>query len=98
MLMADKKTSFLALYPCVEKNAREVQYCLRDFEGPTDYINMVYSDNAPEFVTAVKSQSKLHETSTPHKSETNARIERKHRLVHEGSRTVLEQSGLTKRW
>ena len=72
LLMADKRTSFLALYPCVEKSARDVQWCLRDFEGPTDYINMVYSDNAPEFVTAVKSQSKLHETSTPHKSETNS--------------------------
>ena len=26
LLMADKKTEFLALYPCVEKNAREVQW------------------------------------------------------------------------
>ena len=51
----------MALYPCIEKNAREVQWRLRDFEGPRDHTNLVYSDNAPEFGDACKNQDKIHD-------------------------------------
>eukprot|EP00972_Heterocapsa_arctica_P016572 2445674-Heterocapsa_arctica.AAC.1 len=39
-----------------------------------------------------------HDTSTPYRPTTNSVAERANRKVIEGTRTVLEQAGLSPRW
>ena len=39
-----------------------------------------------------------HDTSTPYRSQTNSKAERMNRKILDGTRTVLEQAGLSSKW
>ena len=54
----------------------------------------LYTDGAPEIVKAGKSLRTCHDTSTPYRSAINGIAEREIRNVLEGTRTLLEHSGL----
>ena len=57
-------------------------------------IAHLYTDGAPEIVKAGKNLRTCHDTSTPYRSATNGLAEREIRNVLEGTRTLLEHSGL----
>ena len=54
----------------------------------------LYTDGAPETIKAGKNLKTCHDTSTPYRSATNGIAEREIRNVLEGTRTLLEHSGL----
>ena len=59
-----------------------------------DIIIHLYTDGAPEIIKAGKNLRTCHDTSTPYRSATNGLAEREIRNVLEGTRTLLEHSGL----
>ena len=68
------------------------------FMGPKGQAHHVYTDNAGEFIKAFQELGWPHDTSRPHRSETNGIAERAVRRVDEGTSCVLGQSGFTHRW
>ena len=58
----------------------------------------MYTDNAPELVAAVSRPKLKHDTSTPYRSTANSIAERQIRIVTEGTRTLLEQTGFPVQW
>ena len=70
---------------------------LNDFEGPDRVIKCIYSDGAPEFKKMCRkhrTEGVAHDVSTPYRHTAGAKIERRNRLVLDGTRTALERSGL----
>ena len=93
-LLRDHATKFKQLYPAATKSAKECEVALKRFQGPM-FINRIlhlYTDGAPEIVQAGKNLRTCHDTSTP--SATNGIAEREIGIVLEGTRTLLEHSGL----
>ena len=88
-LLRDHATKFKQLYPAATKSVKEI---------PGTYVQEqgfhLYTDGAPEIVNAGKSLHACHDTSTPYRSATNGIAEREIRNVLEGTRTLLEHSGL----
>ena len=58
----------------------------------------VYTDNSKEFEAAIKSLCYIHDTSTPHRPQTNGVAERAVKRAKEGTSAVLVQSGLSDDW
>ena len=71
---------------------------LKRFLGPTTLAKHAWTDNPEEFIKAFKEVSILHDTSTPHRSETSRVIERSVCRVKEGASSSLVQSGLNEEW
>ena len=71
---------------------------LQRFLGPGVKAKHAYSDNAKELIKACEELEILHDTSTPHRSETNGVVERAVRRVKEGTSTALVQFGLNEEW
>ena len=71
---------------------------VKRFFGPGVVANPAYSDNAKEIIKAMADMGILHDTSTPHRSERNAVIERAVRRVKEGTSACIVQSGLNEDW
>ena len=67
-----------------------------DFAGtePGKKILQFYSDNAKELVAAARLLGIVHPTSIPYVSTTNALAERRIRIVKEGTRVLLSNSGV----
>ena len=95
-LLRDHATKFKQLYPAATKSAKECEIALKRFQGPriSDRITHLYTDGAPEILRAGKDLRTCHDTSTPYRSATNGLAEREIRNVLEGTRTLLERSGL----
>ena len=95
-LLQDHATKFKQLYPAATKTTKECEIALKRFQGPmfNNRILHLYTDGAPEIVKAGKSLRTCHDTSTPYRSATNGIAEREIRNVLEGTRTLLEHSGL----
>ncbi len=94
----DRATNWLEIFPSAKKSSEETQMAFRWFQGYHDVIQNLYSDNAPELVHAAATMGISHDTSTPYNSPTNGIAERAIRKVLDGTRTLLEQSGLGPRW
>ena len=58
----------------------------------------MYTDNSLEFQKALDYLGYSHDTSTPHRSETNGVAERCVRKVKEGTSCALQQSGFADDW
>ena len=95
-LLRDHAARFKQLYPAATKTAKECEIALKRFQGPlmTNRITHLYTDGAPEIVKAGKNTRTCHDTSTPYRSATNGLAEREIRNVLEGTRTLLEHSGI----
>ena len=85
-------------YASREKKTSECVKFLKRFIGPQCKPEHVYTDNAGELVAALEELKWPHDTSTPHRSETNGVIERHVRIVSEGTACLLVQSGLEEAW
>ncbi len=58
----------------------------------------IYTDNSKEFIKAFEDLGFSHDTSTPHRPETNGIAERAVRRVKEGTSCALSQSGFHDDW
>ena len=93
-IIQDRFTTWLGAYPAPAKTAAEIKKAFQRFLGPLiKKAKHVYTDNAPEFIKALDDLELLHDTSTPHRPQTNGVAERAVRRVKEGTHVTLEQSG-----
>ena len=89
----DRATKRIGNYPAKSKSAEATKEAFQKFLG--DVVpKKVYTDNSKEFEAALRDLHYPHETSTPHRPETNGIAERAVRKVLDGSRSTLLQSGL----
>ena len=96
-LLRDHAIKIKQLYPAATTTSKECEIFLRKrFHGPmmSNRITHLYTDGAPEIVKAGKNLRTCHDTSTPLRSAINGIAEREIRNVLEGTRTLLEHSGL----
>ena len=98
LVVQDRFTQWLQGYPSKTKTADECEMYLKEFVGPQLEPQHVYSDNAGELVKALETLKWRHDTSTPHRSETNGVAERAVRKVKEGTACTLVQSGFDEAW
>ena len=89
MVVLDRFTQWLQGYPSKTKTADECDIYLEEFVGPQCEPQHVYSDNSKEFIKALRDLKWRHDTSTPHRSETNGVAERAVRQVKEGTACTL---------
>jgi hypothetical protein len=98
LIVMDRFTRWLQGYASNSKSAEEVVRDLQRFLGPQVKPQHVYTDNSKEFIRALKDLNWPHDTSTPHRPQTNGIIERAVRVVKEGTSCVMVQSGLAEKW
>jgi len=68
------------------------------FAGPDTKIRHAYTDNSEEFKKAFRELGVDHDTSTPHRPQTNGVAERAVRRVKEGTSCCQIQSGFSHEW
>ena len=93
LVIRDKGTGWIGAYPSKRKSAEDIQTAVNSFKG-SETVKRWYSDGAPELHSVCRTLGIRHDTSNPHRSETNGLIERTNRTVIEGARCLLYQSGL----
>ena len=98
LVIQDSFTHWLQSFPCKTKDAKECARCFKRFWGPNFKPEYVYTDNSGEFIKSLEELDILHDTSTPHKSQTNAVAERAVGRTKEGTSVTLVQSGLHDVW
>jgi hypothetical protein len=81
------------VYPVASKSEAYVSESLAHFAGGRR-ISLSYSDNAPEFASASRKISLMHETSVPGVPKTTSIIERANQVVLGGTATCLVAAGL----
>ena len=77
-----------------QKTAEQTLAALRDCRGNGPAVQMVYTDNSPELIKAVRDFGAAHGVAVPHRPQTNGVAERAVRAVVEGARTLLDQAGM----
>ena len=98
MIVLDRYTRWLQSFASAKKDAKETAMALERFVGPQCKPQHVYTDNSGELLKAVKRLGWPHDTSTPHRPQTNGVVERAVRVVKEGTACALVQSGLSDKW
>ena len=94
LVVRDKATGWIGAYPAKRKSAEAITEAVNNFKG-AETRKRWYSDGAPELHAVCRKFGIRHDTSDPHRSETNGVIERTNRTVIEGARCLLFQSGLS---
>eukprot|EP00972_Heterocapsa_arctica_P022529 3312732-Heterocapsa_arctica.AAC.2 len=97
VVVSDMGTESLAFYPMQRKTFERCAQSLKHFCGRQE-MSCFSSDNAPELLKAALHLVVPHAASTPHRSSSNGKIENIIGQVLMGSRPLLNQAGLTKRW
>jgi len=90
----DHGTGWCDIYPVAKLNTTEAIKALQHFVGPTAEVSSFYTDGGSNLAAAASELGWCHETSTPHVSQTNGKVERRIRVLEEGTRTVLAEWGL----
>ena len=98
VVIKDTATGWIECCPTATKSADDARRALQDFVGHDEKVGAACSDNADEIAIAIKDLGWRHHAATPGRPQTNGRAERTVRSVLEGTRTLLEQSGLPARW
>jgi len=94
LVVFDRGTEFIYAYGVGKRDAQDSLVALQHFAGPTDDVKLFYSDNSKELIRAAKTLEWRHATCTPGVKESNGVAERAVRKVIEGTRTLLDQSGM----
>ncbi|MHC4952052.1 MAG: integrase catalytic domain-containing protein, partial [Planctomycetota bacterium] len=94
----DRFTRWLQGYAANSKASDEIVRDMQRFLGPQVKPQHVYTDNSKEFIKAMQELNWPHDTSTPHRPQTNGVIERCVRVVKEGTSCAMVQSGLDEKW
>ncbi len=71
---------------------------LQNFVGPTAEVSSFYTDGGSSLSAAATELGWCHDTSTPHVSQTNGKVERRIRIHEEGTITVLADGGFDPQW
>ena len=95
LILKDVGTSVMHAYPCGRKSQDECYHALTHFVSNKDEVGTIYSDNAPEITGAIKDLGWRHEQSKAYIHQSNALAERAIRATTEGTRSNLEQAGLS---
>ena len=88
-IIQDRATSWCEGYPCKSKTTAETEQCLIQFLGPQAKCEYAYTDNSGELKAALSELKIPHDTSTPHRPQTNRVAERAVRRVKEGTSCAL---------
>ena len=81
----------------IQVKSKDAQSCvdaLNHFIGSKDDVQVVYTDNSPELIRAIKDLGYRHQTSIEYVDSSKSFIEREVRQMLEGARSNLLQSGL----
>ena len=97
-IMQDRYANWLQAYPAKTKNAEDTAQAFRRFLGPQTQAKHMYTDNSLELEKALRELKIDHDTSTPHRPQTNGVAERAARRVKEGTSCTLNQSGWNDEW
>ena len=95
LILKDVGTSFMHAYPSGRKSQDECYHALTYFVSNKDEVGTIYSDNALEITGAMKDIGWRHEQSKAYIHQSNALAERAIRATTEGTRSNLEQAGLS---
>ena len=98
LIIQDEYSKWIQAYATRTRSHEEVVMAFRRFMPLNSKPTHVYVDNAPELLKALEELNWNHDTSTPHRPETNGVAERAVRRVKEGTSATLLQSGLTEEW
>ena len=98
LVVFDKFTGILMAYPAVRKDAATPKASFQSFVAPNDEIKHIYTDNSGELQKACRELGWRHDTSTPHRPQTNGLAERMGKVVIKGTQSVLHNSGLGHEW
>ena len=74
--MKDVATGFMYVYPNARRTTNAAVLAMKHFVGHTEEIGVVYSDNAPELISAMKVLQCRHVLSRDYMSKSNAQAER----------------------
>eukprot|EP00971_Amphidinium_carterae_P350072 6491365-Amphidinium_carterae.1 len=96
LVLLDDFTGFVGTYPAKERSAVEVVAALRHFVGRQRGWQdiAIKADNTKEYSAVCKELGVAYHRSTPYRHQSNSKIERMNRSMIEGTRAVLQQSGL----
>ena len=93
LVVVDRATEHTDCYPLQSRSSADAHGALREYFGDAKPKRM-YTDNAPELIRACKDLRYPHDTSTPHRHQSNAYCERTVRKVLDGARALLVHAGL----
>eukprot|EP00971_Amphidinium_carterae_P299247 5945300-Amphidinium_carterae.2 len=96
LVILDQCTGFICTYPMSERSGPNVVVAIRHFIGESIPLAevKVRADNAKEYEYATRTLGLAWYRSTPHRHQSNGKIERCIRSVCEMTRCALSQSGL----
>eukprot|EP00971_Amphidinium_carterae_P081414 1610790-Amphidinium_carterae.1 len=96
LVVLDQHTGFIGTYPMSERSGPNVVSAIRHFLGDSTPLSevKVRADNAKEYEFATRALGLAWYRSTPHRHQSNGKIERCIRSVCEMTRCALTQSGL----
>ena len=96
------ENALLSEFKVLPRNQRmrstPVQLYLQRFVGPEVQPKHVYTDGSGELSNACKDLGRYHDTSTPHRPQTNGVAELAVRRVKEGTSCFLSQIGWGRKW
>ena len=84
LVMLDRATHYLSTFAGKEKSEEEIKWATQRFVGSEASVKHVYTDGSREFKKAFRSLGLPHDTSRPHRPQTNGVAERSVGKVKEG--------------
>ena len=93
LIIQDRATHWLQSYPSKTKSDDDTYRGFQRFLGPGGKAKHVYTDASKEFKKALEEFETSHDSSTPHRPQTNGVAEGAVRRVKEGTACTLLQSG-----
>ena len=98
VVLKDRATGWVDIFPLADKGTENTLKALRGFLAPGETLKEVWGDGSGEITGACEAMKWPLQRSTPGRPQTNGVAERAVRACLEGTRTILEQSGLNKKW
>ena len=98
LAVLDRGTGWIGSFPAKQHTASDTFTALQEFAGPREPVKLLYTDGAPEYKEAAEKLGWIHQRSTPYRPQTNGVAERNVQRIVQGTRAVLQQSGMDHCW